>query len=181
MLLLRYFLSVNTDNWLQGAQGEEGDDSEEDDDTGKGEPALFHMIIKPYLHLVDRPANQFICFYSDWTTIAIAVTVDFISNSWRTNSKQIVSGHTSSRWFQTHKFFDFYDLFLLTDDYGEEDDFDEWDEPSSSSQDAYNPINSQIAYSDDALSTTSSDVNRIGMPALVIYSFDVSFLNLNFR
>ena len=51
------------------------------------------------------------------------------------------------------------------DDYGEEDDFDEWDEPSS----AYNPT----SYSDDALSTTSSDVTRLGMPAVAIYTFEV--------
>ena len=63
------------------------------------------------------------------------------------------------------------DFFLAIDDYGEEDEFDEWDEPSPRGG-GYNQSN----FSDDALSTTSSDVNRIGMSALVIYSFEVRSL-----
>ena len=60
-------------------------------------------------------------------------------------------------------------------DYSDEDnDFDagDWDDPP-------NEHLSVAAYSDDALSITSSDVTRTGTPAVVIYPFEVCSCEVN--
>lgn len=62
-------------------------------------------------------------------------------------------------------------FFFLDYDYGDDDDdndFDDWDDQPSEQL-------SVAGNSDDALSITSTDVTRVGTPAVVIYPFDVSF------